>query len=859
MAEDFNIDTLVQQGHNQLDRGQNQAALETFQQAHLLDSQNPQVLYGLGLTYYRLKEYQAAINHLNRALEIKPTYILTLTRRGLAYQALKQEQSATIDFEKAISIEPQNDEDWRGRGIALDELKRYEEAIASYDRTLQLNPNNDYAWNGRGNSLDHLGKYEEAIDSYDRALAINPNNDVYWNNRGISLAHLRKYEEAIICFDRALQLNPNDDDCWNNWVIVLKKLGNYKAAIIKFDDAIERLKQKLPDYQQAYGKLYWRKGNFQYDYGKRLIDSNTNIELNVRAPSIGNERNTQSSQTNQLDPFPHWLEARTSYENALNLLTFAQFPQQYLEVLQDLMKLCAYLGDNSTLEKELEKGTQSLEKLLRQCDNEYQKIALARKFPVFDQLRVDILTQSEDEQKKIKALELAEKRKNICLSWMWKGWNFPSPNYQKIQELLNPKTAIIYWHVSPNAIATFILRYKQPLIIQTLKPITQKKYLGLISQSIIPEQSAYLAAIEQLEKFETWLKNWKEDYQSYSQASTEKENHPWRNKMKSRLDELAIILNIKKIIANLTDITHLILIPHRDLHLLPLHYLFNHYDQKDPEQEARFTITYLPSALLGLNLQTPQSVNLLVNVDNPDHYLHFVRITAIAISWLYRDRQQLAFEPMTKDGLIQTLQNNRCTFHFNGHAYHDNEDPTKSALILAKNQELTLADIFNNLDFTNQDLVCLSACETGITSPNNNIDEYIGLVSGFLAKGANYVISTLWVVNEFSTTLLIIKFYELFKTGEIPAVALKKSQHWLRQLTNRELAEWAENLAQELAKWDLNLAKQQVRGIRHGIEYLKTLAQVIKNDTITMGVNECPFEHPYHWAGFILTGKYSKS
>lgn len=170
-----------------------------------------------------------------------------------------------------------------------------------------------------------------------------------------------------------------------------------------------------------------------------------------------------------------------------------------------MLKVCSELGDNQTIEERLEEGTQQLEKLLRQCEFEGQKITLARKFASFNQLRVDALAQSPDKKKQIAALELAEKRKNTCLDWLREGWDYvaSSPNYQQMQQLLNSKTASIYWHVSPAAITTFILRHKKLPLVWTLKPVTQKQSLfGLFSQPVTPEATAYLPAVRQLEEFE---------------------------------------------------------------------------------------------------------------------------------------------------------------------------------------------------------------------------------------------------------------------------------------------------------------------------------------------------------------------
>ncbi len=169
---------------------------------------------------------------------------------------------------------------------------------------------------------------------------------------------------------------------------------------------------------------------------------------------------------------------------------------------------------------------------------------------------------------------------------------------------------------------------------------------------------------------------------------------------------------------------------------------------------------------------------------------------------------------------------------------------------LADTEELTLGDIFEclELDLRKYHLICLSACETGVTSQEFSkeriIDEYIGLVSGFLAKGANHVVSTLWRVDERSTALLIIRFYQLLKQRQTPTIALRQAKDWLRQLTYINLAQWYRDLANKLNEPQLR-------------EYLKTEAEIIENNTNKKESTEPPYAHPYYSAGFILTGKPS--
>jgi CHAT domain-containing protein len=262
-----------------------------------------------------------------------------------------------------------------------------------------------------------------------------------------------------------------------------------------------------------------------------------------------------------------------------------------------------------------------------------------------------------------------------------------------------------------------------------------------------------------------------------------------------------------------------------------------------------FTITYLPSFEIGRQLQSMEtgqgeefSIPSLLKVESID--LPFAIIESVAISWLYPQCSKLQIPPVKQEALIEALHANRGYFHFSGHGYHRPEKPRLSALVLAEPDKLTLGNIFDNeqLDLSQYQLICLSACETGITSRESLVDEYVGLVSGFLAKGAYNVVSSLWTVDERSTALLMIRFYQSLKQRETPAAALKQAKGWLRQLTYKALAHWYCELAKQL---DDPQSK----------EYLKTEAQIIENDPDKMTSSEPVYAHPYYWAGFILTGK----
>jgi tetratricopeptide (TPR) repeat protein len=828
---------LFNQGVDSYDAGDLEGAIAFCQKALDIDPNYVHALNGLGVTLNGLGRYDDAIAFCQKALDIDPNYVHALNGLGATLDRLGRYDDAIRSFQKALDIDPNCVPALNGLGATLYRLGRYDDAIRSFQKALDIDPNCVPALNGLGNALYRLGRYEDAIAFYQKALDIDPNCVPAFNGLGNALSDLGCYDDAIRSFQKALEIDPNFHLALNGLGATLSDLGRYEAAIPSFQKALEithdqfwqawanrgwaffysrgyqraiqnwdeGLEKYLPsnyDYRLACGQLHKEKGKAHYKYGKR-----------------------QAVRSQYFD------KAKDSYLQACEYLTNPLIPEVYLEVLQGLIIVCRSLGDAKTNEY-LTTATTLLEQLLLDSQTDpLKKQLLSRKFAGLYQLEVDNLVQSGD---KVQAIEKAEERKNFCLKWMEKGWQtqVDRATFPQMQELLNGdfKKAIIYWHLSPVTLTTFIIRYQQD--IDTV--ITH------FDKSLLENEIT-------LEKL---LDNWKTDYQDYRKSEGKKrettpQNNLWRDNMIANLEKLQTLLNIPNICDKyLSNVSELILIPHRELHLLPLESLFlSHPDRA-------FLITRLPSAKIGLKLNQenphPSSLSPLPNllsIEDPDtkQPMLFAEIESAAICQLSAKPERIWGASATQEKVKNALKIPQDIFHFTGHGYHLTQSPLESALKLA-DKPLTLGDIFQ-LDLRQYHLVFLSACETGITGKEGLTDEFVGLVSGFLAVGATYVISTLWAVKDYSTAWLVINFYQRLDQGIAPAEALKQAQNWLRTVTHSKLAQWLGSLALELAKFAPGCA-----------ESLEDFADAQKEIAIMENDNP-PYADPYFWAGFTITGK----
>jgi tetratricopeptide (TPR) repeat protein len=816
---------LYKQGVDSYYVGDFKGAIVAFEKALEIDPKYHWVWYGLGTVLNGLGYYSEAIAAFEKALKIDPKCHFVWNDMGVTLKDLRRYSEAEAAFKKALEIDPKSHHAWNNLGIALNGLGRYSEAEAACEKALEIDPKFHYAWNNLGATLYDFGRYSEAEAAFEKALEIDPKFHLAWNGLGNALNDLGHNSEAEEAFEKALEIDPKFHDAWNGLGIALRRLIRYSEAIAAFEKALEVTGDQFGMAWVNRGWVFIESGRYSeaiqnWDEGlQKYLSSNHDYRL-----ACGNlhQAKGQAHYIHGKQTTTYWEsfhKAKASYEQAREFLKSPLIPETYLEVMQGLITVCRSLGDPKTSEY-LTEATTVLENLL--LDNQTHpeiKLRLQRKFAGLYQLEVDMFVEAGD---KVNALEKAESRKNFCLQWMRAGWQnrTESPTYAQIRDLLakNTETAIIYWHLSPVSLTAFIITPDKFEVIPT--PILAKRN----SQSL-----------------ETWLENWKTNYQDYDKTTNKqqsKESHPWRESMTAQLQQLADIVKIPEICTHLTNVKHLILIPHRGLHLLPLHILFS---------DNLFTITYLPSIQVGidrLDRQPSPSMSLLL-VESPDPLL-FAEIEAPAIANFHLNCNTIPSSQATKDNLKEALQQTADIFHFTGHAYHNTKQPSQSALILKNKQPLTSEEIAK-FDLKSYYLVCLSACETGKTGKEELIDEFVGLASSFLAAGAVYALSTLWIVDEISTALMMIRFYEILNEQRCqnklhPALALKEAQKWLRTITYSQLSDWY----LELAKITYNSSCSQD---------LRDEANLIRRNDAKMVSQEPPYADLYYWAGFTITGK----
>jgi tetratricopeptide (TPR) repeat protein len=288
--------TLYETGADQELNNDLQAARQAYEKS-LEVSPRPIVHYRLGVVLAKLGEYEASLEHLNRALELVPSLTIAEKEKVRVKALMKVEgdvppspavepeapaevqppvieeeqieetakkQEAAVEEEpvkqpespvetpqpapaqeQAVSQEPVDAGDKArvelllAQGFEAFQEGNTEAALKAYDEALMIYPDDARIHYNLGYIHQEQGDYRRAYLKYQRALEINPEYTRAWNNTGVVLEQLSRSLEALDCYDQAIDLGQLPDAYFNS-ALLLEKMGKLEAALERFGLYLEK-------------------------------------------------------------------------------------------------------------------------------------------------------------------------------------------------------------------------------------------------------------------------------------------------------------------------------------------------------------------------------------------------------------------------------------------------------------------------------------------------------------------------------------------------------------------------------------------------------------------------------------------
>jgi CHAT domain-containing protein/tetratricopeptide (TPR) repeat protein len=244
-------------------------------------------------------------------------------------------------------------------------------------------------------------------------------------------------------------------------------------------------------------------------------------------------------------------------------------------------------------------------------------------------------------------------------------------------------------------------------------------------------------------------------------------------------------LLVRPAVPLLDEITHLVIVPDKELFLVPFEALIDRQSGRYLLEDR--TVSYAPSASLHVHIRETQARSrmrapeLVVAATGAlNGGFEYSRLPQApeesrSIAALYP--QGVFLGNPSKEQFLAALSRAQ-VLHFSGHAMPNGEQPFASRLILAdtlaEHVELYAYELYDQ-EFPHLELVVLSACGTAESS-QPGLGMAATLAGPFLAAGVPQVIGSQWRVKDEPTRLFFATFHRHFAEGADAAAALQKTK-----------------------------------------------------------------------------------
>lgn len=237
-----------------------------------------------GNAAYKKKDFETAIQHYSKALELDDADISFLTNRAAVYLEMGKYEECIKDCDKAVERGRELRSDFKmiaraltRKGTALVKMakcsKDFEPAIETFQKALTEHRNPD--------TLKKLNEAEKAKKDLEQQESFDPQVADEEREKGNQFFKEQKYPEAVKHYSESIRRNPNDPRAYSNRAASYTKLGALPEGLKDAEKCIE--------LDPTFAKGYTRKGAVQFfmkEYEKALETYQEGLKHDPQNPEL---------------------------------------------------------------------------------------------------------------------------------------------------------------------------------------------------------------------------------------------------------------------------------------------------------------------------------------------------------------------------------------------------------------------------------------------------------------------------------------------------------------------------------------------------------------------------------------------
>lgn len=215
---------------NDIFSGDYDSAIDELKRAEMIDRENPEILFNLGITYCKKGLFITALDYFEKVLNLKISYINTsIVKKNIAYCLIKNE-----NYDEALKYLNEVIKDYKSdthalnmRGYCLQSKGALREALKAYREIFSYDRSNINSLNSSSYLMASLGiELKSALKIAEFVYQKNKSNPAYNDTIGFVYMKMGNYLEAEKYLRSAASMLPFNNEI-NEHIKELNNLKNY--------------------------------------------------------------------------------------------------------------------------------------------------------------------------------------------------------------------------------------------------------------------------------------------------------------------------------------------------------------------------------------------------------------------------------------------------------------------------------------------------------------------------------------------------------------------------------------------------------------------------------------------------------
>ncbi|MDA0919879.1 MAG: tetratricopeptide repeat protein [Planctomycetota bacterium] len=211
----------------------------TLKAAQEIQPVTPLDFYLLAEEFRRENDFQNALNHYRKALQIDPNNFWSLYQMGLCHMLDGQPAAAVAAYTVCISLRPEAAICYVSRGTAYSGINQTEDALSDLNKAQELDPDFWAVFLNRG--AVHLTRkdFTAAEADFQKVIELRPQLPGPHHNLGMAYEAQQRYAEAEAEATTAITIDESYFKAYSTRAIARLQLGNPSGALNDFMKVIE--------------------------------------------------------------------------------------------------------------------------------------------------------------------------------------------------------------------------------------------------------------------------------------------------------------------------------------------------------------------------------------------------------------------------------------------------------------------------------------------------------------------------------------------------------------------------------------------------------------------------------------------